>query len=54
MFTQTQPTKDALPPRPTVVIVIGVSGCGKSTMGALLRFARAMGVRGCRLAAAGG
>ena len=36
MFTQTQPTKDALPPRPTVVIVIGVSGCGKSTMGALL------------------
>ena len=36
MFTQTQPTKDALPPRPAVVIVMGVSGCGKSTIGALL------------------
>jgi gluconokinase len=36
MFTQTRPTKDALPPRPAVVIVMGVSGCGKSTVGALL------------------
>jgi gluconokinase len=34
--TQTRPTKDALPPRPAVVIVMGVSGCGKSTIGALL------------------
>jgi gluconokinase len=36
MFTQTQPTKDALPPRPAVVIVMGVSGCEKSTIGPLL------------------
>ena len=34
MFTRTRPTKDALPPRPAVVIVMGVSG--NSTIGALL------------------
>lgn len=28
--------EDSLPPRPAVVIVMGVSGCGKSTVGALL------------------
>ena len=36
MFTQTRPTKDALPPRPAVVIVTVISGCGKSTIGPLL------------------
>jgi carbohydrate kinase (thermoresistant glucokinase family) len=33
---QTQPAKDTSPPGPAVVIVMGVSGCGKSTIGALL------------------
>ena len=36
MSLQTQSTKDGSPPGPTVVIVMGVSGCGKSTVGALL------------------
>ena len=31
-----RPTKDASPPNPAVVIVMGVSGSGKSTIGALL------------------
>jgi gluconokinase len=30
------PTQDDSPPAPAVVIVMGVSGCGKSTIGALL------------------
>jgi gluconokinase len=33
---QTRPTKDTSPPGPAVVIIMGVSGCGKSTIGALL------------------
>ena len=37
MFLQTPSTEDASsPPCPRVVIVMGVSGCGKSTVGALL------------------
>jgi gluconokinase len=37
MFVQTPSTEDASsPPCPKVMIVMGVSGCGKSTVGALL------------------
>ena len=36
MFVQTPSTEDASSPCPRVVIVMGVSGCGKSTVGALL------------------
>lgn len=36
MPTQTPPTEGESPPAPTMVIVMGVSGCGKSTVGALL------------------
>jgi gluconokinase len=36
MSPQTQPAKDGSPPDPAVVIVMGVSGSGKSTIGALL------------------
>lgn len=36
MATETQPAKGASPPAPSVVIIMGVSGCGKSTIGALL------------------
>ena len=36
MSMETRPAKDASPPVPAVVIVMGVSGCGKSTIGALL------------------
>jgi gluconokinase len=36
MSPDTRSAKDALPPAPTVVIVMGVSGSGKSTVGALL------------------
>jgi carbohydrate kinase (thermoresistant glucokinase family) len=36
MSVQTPPMEDNSPPCPTVVIVMGVSGCGKSTIGALL------------------
>src|SRR5882724_5370351 len=36
MSTQTQSTESASPPPPTIVIVMGVSGSGKSTVGALL------------------
>src|SRR6202453_1679819 len=36
MSLERQPVKDASPPTPAVVIVMGVSGCGKSTIGALL------------------
>jgi gluconokinase len=33
---ETRPTEGASPPAPAVVIVMGVSGCGKSTVGTLL------------------
>src|ERR1700730_5858209 len=33
---ETRPTAGASPPAPAVVIVMGVSGCGKSTVGTLL------------------
>jgi gluconokinase len=36
MPTEIRPTEAASPPAPAVVIVMGVSGCGKSTIGALL------------------
>src|SRR5271154_5598520 len=36
MSMQNQLMKDTSPPAPRVVIVMGVSGCGKSTVGALL------------------
>ena len=36
MSVQTPPRKDTSPPGPAAVIVMGVSGCGKSTIGALL------------------
>jgi len=36
MSLQVLPTKDTSPPDAAVVIVMGVSGCGKSTIGALL------------------
>ena len=36
MALQTPPTEDTSPLGPRVVIVMGVSGCGKSTVGALL------------------
>jgi carbohydrate kinase (thermoresistant glucokinase family) len=36
MAVQTNPTEAASPPAPKAVIVMGVSGCGKSTVGALL------------------
>jgi gluconokinase len=36
MSVQIPPTEDTSPPAPRVVIVMGVSGCGKSTVGALL------------------
>jgi len=36
MSLERQPVKDTSPPAPVVVIVKGVSGCGKSTIGALL------------------
>jgi gluconokinase len=36
MSVETRPTEGASPPAPAVVIVMGVSGCGKSTIGALL------------------
>src|SRR6476620_4119567 len=36
MSLETEPAKGASPPAPAVVIVMGVSGCGKSTIGALL------------------
>jgi gluconokinase len=36
MSTETQPAKGASPAAPAVVIIMGVSGCGKSTIGALL------------------
>src|SRR5260370_38060907 len=36
MSVETRPTKGASPPAPAAVVVMGVSGCGKSTIGALL------------------
>jgi gluconokinase len=36
MSVQTKPENDASPPAAAVIIVMGVSGCGKSTIGALL------------------
>ena len=36
MSVQIPPTEDTSPPAPRVVVVMGVSGCGKSTVGALL------------------
>ena len=36
MSVQIQATEDTSPPAPRVVVVMGVSGCGKSTVGALL------------------
>jgi gluconokinase len=36
MSREVRPTKGASPPAPAVLIVMGVSGCGKSTGGALL------------------
>jgi gluconokinase len=36
MSVQSGPTEDTSPPAPRVVVVMGVSGCGKSTVGALL------------------
>jgi carbohydrate kinase (thermoresistant glucokinase family) len=36
MSVQTPPKKDTSPSGPAAVIVMGVSGCGKSTIGALL------------------
>ena len=36
MSMETRPTEGASPPAPAVVIVMGVSGSGKSTVGALL------------------
>ena len=36
MSAQAGPTRSALTPSPAAVIVMGVSGCGKSTIGALL------------------
>ena len=36
MSTETRPTGGAASPAPAVIIVMGVSGCGKSTIGALL------------------
>jgi gluconokinase len=36
MSMQTRPMEDTSSPAPRVVIVMGVSGCGKSTVGALL------------------
>ena len=36
MFTQVRPTKDTSALGPAVVVVMGVSGSGKSTIGALL------------------
>jgi carbohydrate kinase (thermoresistant glucokinase family) len=36
MSMETRPTEGASPPAPAVVIVMGVSGCGKSTVGTLL------------------
>jgi gluconokinase len=36
MSTEIRPTDRASPTAPAVVIVMGVSGCGKSTVGALL------------------
>jgi gluconokinase len=36
MSMETRPTEGTSSPAPTVVIVMGVSGCGKSTIGALL------------------
>jgi gluconokinase len=36
MSVETRPTEGASHPAPAVVIVMGVSGCGKSTIGALL------------------
>ncbi|MGA7488547.1 MAG: gluconokinase [Xanthobacteraceae bacterium] len=36
MSTETRPAPGASPPAPAVVIVMGVSGCGKSTIGTLL------------------
>jgi gluconokinase len=36
MSMQAGPSKDTSPAAPAVVIVMGVSGCGKSTIGALL------------------
>jgi carbohydrate kinase (thermoresistant glucokinase family) len=36
MAMQSNPTEGASPPAPKAVIVMGVSGCGKSTVGALL------------------
>src|SRR5258708_29086611 len=36
MSVETRPTKGASPPAPAAVGVIGVPGCGKSTIGALL------------------
>lgn len=36
MSVQTPPRKSTSPPGPAAVIIMGVSGCGKSTIGALL------------------
>ena len=36
MSVETRPTKGASPPAPAAVVVMGVSGCGKSTIGAFL------------------
>ncbi len=36
MSVQTPPRKNTSPPGPAAVIIMGVSGCGKSTIGALL------------------
>jgi carbohydrate kinase (thermoresistant glucokinase family) len=36
MSVQIPPTEDTSPPAPKVVVVMGVSGCGKSSVGALL------------------
>ena len=36
MSREAQPMKGPSPPAPAVLIIMGVSGCGKSTVGALL------------------
>jgi gluconokinase len=36
MSLQIPSTEDTSPPAPRAVVVMGVSGCGKSTVGALL------------------
>jgi len=46
MSTETQPAKGASPSDPAVVIVMGVSGCGKSTIGAWISRGARLPTRG--------